>query len=134
MGTAPQKALALIVARELASNLATPMFLLDAEGDLVFYNDAAESMLARPFSEHGQINASTWADMLQLMDENGDPIRRRDLPPGIALIEHKPAHARLTATMADGTVKLVEVTAFPLLGKTDELHGAVAIFWDAEER
>ena len=36
------KPLPLILARELASNLATPMFLLDANGMLVFYNDAAE--------------------------------------------------------------------------------------------
>jgi PAS domain-containing protein len=131
MGTAPQKALALIVARELASNLATPMFLLDAEGDLVFYNDAAEVLLARPFAEHGQINAAAWADMLQLTDENHLPIRRRDLPPGIALLEHRPAHARLHATAADGTVRLVEVTAYPLYSRADELHGAVAIFWEA---
>jgi hypothetical protein len=59
-------------------------------------------------------------------------MRRRDAPPGIALIQHKPAHARLQATMADGTVKLVEVTAYPLFAKSDELHGAVAIFWDAD--
>ena len=35
------KSLPLILARELASNLATPMFLLDADGILVYFNDAA---------------------------------------------------------------------------------------------
>lgn len=132
MGTAPQKALALIVARELASNLATPMLLLDANGDLVFYNDAAEVLLARPFAEHGPINAATWSDLIQLAAEDGSPIRRRDTPPGIALIQRRPAHARLRATAADGTVRPVEVTAYPLFAKADELHGAVAIFWETE--
>lgn len=133
MGTAPQKALALIVARELASNLATPMFLLDAAGDLVFYNDAAEVLLARPFADHGQINASAWSDLIQLAGEDGQPIRRRDTPPGIALIQRRPAHARLQATAADGTVRHVEITAYPLFAKSDELHGAVAIFWETEQ-
>jgi PAS domain-containing protein len=133
MGTAPQKALALIVARELASNLATPMFLLDANGDLVFYNEAAELLLARPFQEHGQISAATWADLIQMADENGEPMRRRDSPPGIALIQRRPAHARLQATAADGTKRIVEVTAYPLFAKADELHGAVAIFWETDQ-
>ena len=35
------RSLPLILARELAANLATPMFLLDADGMLVFYNEAA---------------------------------------------------------------------------------------------
>ena len=47
--------LPLILARELASNLATPMFLLDAGGMLVFYNDAAELLLGKPFAELGEI-------------------------------------------------------------------------------
>ena len=36
------KSLPLILARyDAASNLATPMFLLDADGTLVYFNDAA---------------------------------------------------------------------------------------------
>ena len=48
--------LPLILARELASNLATPMFLLDDGGMLVFYNDAAELLLGKPFAESAPID------------------------------------------------------------------------------
>lgn len=132
MGTAPQKPLALIVARELASNLATPMFLLDAEGALVFYNDAAEDLLARPYSEVGRISSAEWATLLDLTDEHGEPLRRRDSPPGVALLQRRPAHARLRATAADGAVRTVEVTAYPLFARTDDLHGVVTIFWEPD--
>ena len=51
------KSLPLILAREFASNLATPMFLLDAAGMLVFYNDAAALLLGKPFAELGEMSA-----------------------------------------------------------------------------
>lgn len=133
MGIAPQKPLALIVARELASNLATPMFLLDEDGHLVFYNDAAEVLLARPFSELGQINATVWAEMLNIRDVDGSPLEPREAPPGIALLDRRPAHAALRATAGDGTDHLLEVTAYPLFATPDELHGVVAIFWEQLE-
>ena len=52
------KSLPLILARELAANLATPMFLIDAGGALVFCNEAAELMLGKPFAEMGDITAN----------------------------------------------------------------------------
>src|SRR5712692_10134047 len=51
------KSLPLILARELASNLATPMFLIDAKGTLVFFNEAAELLIGRTFAELGEISA-----------------------------------------------------------------------------
>ena len=53
--TAAPRGLPLILARELAANLATPMFLLDARGVLVFYNDAAALLIGKPFAELGEI-------------------------------------------------------------------------------
>jgi hypothetical protein len=41
----PQKHLALILARELASQLATATFIADATGGLVFFNEPAEPRL-----------------------------------------------------------------------------------------
>ena len=133
MGTEPQKPLALIVARELASNLATPMFLLDADGHLVFYNDAAEVLLARPFSALGPIEATVWAELLDIRTVDGDPMDPREAPPGIALLRQRPSHAALQATSGDGTVHTLEVTAYPLFATPEELHGVVAIFWEHSE-
>src|SRR5262245_53448483 len=116
-----QKALALIVARELAANLATPMFLIDAAGDLVYYNDAAEDIIGKPFAELGVINALRWGDMLNLQTTDGEPLRRRDSPSGIAFYQRRPAHLLLNAAMFDGSLRDLEVTAYPLFAKADEM-------------
>ena len=40
-----QKAIELILMRQLASSLAMPIFLVDPSGNLVFYNEPAEQLL-----------------------------------------------------------------------------------------
>jgi len=122
--------LPLILARELAANLATPMFLIDAQGTLVFYNDAAERVIGTPFGELGEIDALEWGAMLRLCEPDGTPMRRRDSPAGIAYFQRRPAHRVLQATGLDGVQHAVEVTAYPLFGASDELHGVVTVFWE----
>src|SRR4029078_9983713 len=97
------KSLPLILARELAANLATPMFLMDPGGMLVFYNDAAALLLGKPFSELGEIPSGEFGASLALAEMDGTGLRRRDSPSGIAFYEGKPAHKRVLATMYDGT-------------------------------
>jgi len=125
------KNLPLILARELASNLATPMFLLDEVGTLVYFNEAAESLIGRPFAELGEIPSTEFGQMLQLRDRDGSPLLPRDTPSGIALSERRPAHRAHMATGYDGVERAVEVTSFPLLGDADEMHGVVTVFWQS---
>ena len=124
------KSLPLILARELASNLATPMFLLDTGGMLVFYNDAAAMLLGKPFAELGEIPSGRFGEALELSTPDGEPIRRRDSPAGIAFFERRPAHETLMATAYNGTRRLFEATAYPLIGAAGEMHGVVAVFWE----
>jgi PAS domain-containing protein len=70
----PQKHLALILARELASQLATATFIADATGNLVFYNEPAEEILGQTFSEAGAMNAESWASLFRLEDLDGAPL------------------------------------------------------------
>jgi PAS domain-containing protein len=123
------KSLPLILARELATNLSTAMFLLDAEGTLVFFNDAAELLIGKPFAELGEISAADFGEVLELAEPDGSPLRRRDAPAGVAFIERRPAHRTLLATGYDGQRRLVEATAYPLLGNAGEMHGVVSVFW-----
>lgn len=129
---APGHSLQLILARELAANLATPMFLIDAEGTLVFFNEAAELMLGKTYSEVGPITANEFGARLQLAEPDGTPMRRRDSPPGAAFYEKEPAHRTLLATALDGSRKRFEVTAYPLFGKVGEMHGVITVFWEAK--
>ena len=132
IGTGP-RSLPLILARELSANLATPMFLLDAGGMLVYFNDAAELMLGRTYGELGLVTADEFGAMLQLADVDGTPLRRRDSPAGVAFINREPSHRRLLATTLDGRRDTFECTAYPLFGKADEMHGVLAVFWKAKQ-
>jgi PAS domain-containing protein len=55
-----QKGLILIRAREVAANLSLPVSLLDSEGNLVFFNEAAEAMHGVAFEEVGELSAAEW--------------------------------------------------------------------------
>jgi len=59
----------LILARELATNAATPMFIADADGTLVFYNEPAERILGRSFAAAGEIVASEWETLFRVKHE-----------------------------------------------------------------
>ncbi len=128
-GAAP-KSLPLILAREFAANLATPMFLIDASGVLVFYNDAAALLLGKPFGEVGEIPASEFGAMLELATPDGAVVRRRDSPAGIAFFEGRPAHATVLGTAYDGVRRTYEATAYPLFAASGDMHGVISVFWE----
>jgi len=128
------KSLPLILARELAANLATPMFLMDAGGMLVFYNDAAALLLGKPFAELGEIPSGEFGASLQLSTPDGELLLRRESPSGVAYFERRPSHQTVMATSYDGIRRNYEVTAYPLLGSTGEMHGVLAVFWEVKPR
>jgi PAS domain-containing protein len=129
---AAPKTLPLILARELAANLATPMFLMDAHGMLVYYNDAAALLLGKPFAELGEIPAEEFGASLELATVDGAALRRRDSPTGIAFFERRPAHKTVFATAYDGERRAYEATAYPLFGAAGEMHGVISVFWECE--
>lgn len=124
-----QKSLPLIRAREVATNLAIPMVVLDPEGTIVFYNRSAEVLFGRPFEEAGELSAAEWAASFAPQEESGTPIAMRDLPAGVALTRRIPNHRSIHYTNTRGERREIEVTAFPLMGREGELYGAVTIVW-----
>ena len=128
-GSGSAKSLPLILARELASNLATPMFLLDARGVLVYFNEAAARLIGKEFTDLGEIPADQFGESLQLARPDGRPLGLRDSPAGIAFFQRRPAHKTLMATSYDGVRRQYEATAYPLFGSEGEMHGVFAVFW-----
>jgi hypothetical protein len=124
--------LPLILARELAANLATPMFLINGEGTLVFFNEAAELLLGKSYAEVGGITANEFGTMLDLGHPDGTPMRRRDSPAGVAFYKREPTHQTVLATTLGGSRGLFEVTAYPLFGHVGEMHGVLTVFWQAK--
>jgi PAS domain-containing protein len=125
----PQKHLVLILAREFASNLATPTLIADDRGQLVFFNEAAEEIVGATFAEIGEIPLDEWAASFSPRTLDSEPLPPQRLPARIALDERRPTHQRLLVTSRDGVDREVAVTAFPLFAHADEFVGIVAIFW-----
>jgi hypothetical protein len=80
----------------------------------------------------GEIPSGEFGASLALSTPDGQPIRRRDSPSGIAFYEHRPAHQVVMATPYTGERRMYEATAYPLLGATGEMNGVVAVFWECE--
>jgi PAS domain-containing protein len=129
---APQQHnLLLILAREMASNLATPMFVVDTQGVLVFYNEAAELLLGQSFADTGPIGPDEWGGiMFHPEDLEGNAITVNDLPLVHTMRYRRPEHARFRITGLDGVKRTIEATSFPLFASTEELAGAVSVFWE----
>ena len=117
-------------ARELAAHLPTPMFLVDADGLVVFYNDAATPLVGRSFADLGEIRAEEFARALDLRTTSGEPLRRSHSAAGIAYVHRRPAHQTLLATGYDGRRHTVETTAYPLLSTNGEPQGVITVFWE----
>jgi PAS domain-containing protein len=126
----PQRNLVLILARDFASRLATAVFLVDSEGDLIYFNEAAESVLGRPYEEGRSMPAAEWSTAFDPVDERGQRLSLEELPLGVAVTQQEPAHRALQILGDDGVARDLEVTAFPLFARADEFVGAVAIFWE----
>ncbi|MGH7359549.1 MAG: PAS domain-containing protein [Candidatus Rokuibacteriota bacterium] len=125
-----QKAVEIILMRQLASYLAVPIFLVDPEGNLLYYNEPAERLLGRRYDETGEMPLATWSTAFTPTAEDGSPLAPEDLPLSIALQKRRAAHRAMAIQGLDGVPRRIAVTAFPLEGQGERHLGAVAIFWE----
>jgi hypothetical protein len=131
-GERAQRDLILILARDLTSRLATPAFVVDDQGTLAYFNEAAEPVLGVSYAESGELRAGEWATGWNPTDPEGRLIPLEELPLGIAFREGRPAHLPMHITGGDGVGRDIEVTAFPLQTRPDVTVGAIAIFWERD--
>jgi PAS domain-containing protein len=127
--TPEQHPVELVLARALITNLATPAFLVDRAGNLLFFNEPAGELLGIHFEEAGPMAQQDWGGRFTPTDEGGHRLAIEQLPLSIAISEGRPAHAPMRIDAADGKEHLIEVTAFPIVGRAGQ-SGAIAIFWE----
>lgn len=128
-----QQEIEVVLSRHLAEYLAMPIFLVNPEGDLVFYNEPAEALLGKRYNETGPMPASVWSTAFDPMDEKGKPLPPEDLPLIIAITQRRPAHKVFHIRGMDGSLRRISVTALPLIGQADRFLGGIAIFWESAE-
>jgi len=124
------KPIQIILARQLASCLATPILLVDTEGTLIFYNEAAEAILDQRFDETGAVPADEWTGRFAVADESRNPIAQEDRPMMMALSERKPISRTVWMRCGHREWRHVNITAFPLIGEAGQFLGATMIFWE----
>jgi len=126
----PQQEIEMILVRQLASYLTMPIFIVDPEGTLVFYNEPAEAILGRRFEETGEMLSSEWSTIFEPTDEGGVPIGPKELPLVITLTTQRPAHRVLWIRGLDNVQRQIEATCLPLIGQAHRYLGAIAVFWE----
>ncbi len=124
-----QRPIELILLRQLASYLDMPIFVVDAEGQLVYYNEPAEPLLGVRFDEVGTMEMSDWLAAFRPADQSGVILPENEVPLVVALRERRPVHGNLSISGLDGLRRQIGSTALPLSGQDGTFIGALAIFW-----
>jgi PAS domain-containing protein len=125
-----QQPIELILVRHLASRLAVPVFVVDAVGDLVYFNGPAGEILGRAFDEINVMRFEDWTTAFRPSAE-GRAVSADQIPLVRALRQSVPVHGPLEIVGADGVERTIEVTAFPIVPPSGTVLGAVAMFWES---
>lgn len=125
-----QPDLVLIVARSFATKLATPTLIIDARGDLVYFNDAAAELLGSSYLDLGALQASRWQELFAPRTLDEKPMTPEQTPGGVALLERRPVHGSFAFRGLDSREREITVTALPLFSHPDEVVGVMSIFWE----
>ena len=123
-----QRPLSLILARNLLSSISTPGFLVDTEGVLLFFNEAAGQLIGKHFEETGKLAPEVWGKEIGPLHADGSPIPWDELPLTLALRDDRAAHSQVHIRSTDGGLTPIEISALPLVTEGG-FHGALAVFW-----
>lgn len=120
----------MLLLKQVASYLAMPMFVVDAGGDLVFYNEPAEQLLGRRYEETGQMPLAVWGTIFRPTDSSGEALPPEDLHLALAVRRRRATQGSFWIRGLDGVTRRLVITAVPLNGPDNGALGAFAIFWE----
>lgn len=128
------QAIEIILSRQLADCLNVPVFIVNPEGTLIFYNEPAEEILGKKYEDTGPMPVGEWGTAFYPHDEDGNPIPPEELPLVRTIQNEVPAHKTFwIKSLADKSIK-ISVTSIPIIGRANNFSGAMAIFWDSETK
>ena len=123
------KSIQIILARQLASSIATPILLVDAANTLIYYNEPAEVIFNQRFDETGEMPAEEWMARFAALDDDRNPIAPEDRPMMQVLAQCHPVVKTIWLRSSSGDWQHLRITAIPLVGEKGVLFGAMSIFW-----
>jgi PAS domain-containing protein len=107
-----------------------PTFVVDAAGDLVFVNEAAEGLLGLRFDEVGEVSFADWTTAFASRTKGRRRADPATHPLAVAIRQRRPVHGPLRILGRDGILRSLVVTALPLEGSRGQLLGGLAMFWE----
>ena len=124
----------IILSRQLADSLSMPVFLVDTQGNLLFFNEPAEEILGTRFEETGFMPVEKWSTVFKPQDKDGNILPAESLPLVKTLTTQTPHHGEFWINrLKDGELYKISVTSFPIIGRPDRFVGAMALFWKSSE-
>jgi PAS domain-containing protein len=121
----------LLLLKQVAGYLAMPVFLVDEDGALEFYNEPAEELLGRRYEETGQIPLEIWGKIWSPSDPDGRELAPEELPIAVAVRDRRPVLGKVAFRRPDGTHRQITITALPFEAADGTHLGAFAIFWES---
>jgi PAS domain-containing protein len=119
-----------VLLKQVAGYLAMPVFVVDEEGALEYYNEPAEEVLGQRYEETGRIPLETWVNLWSPMDSDGRRLPLDEVPLPKAVRTRRPVIGSVTIRLPDGQLREITITALPLEGSDGSHLGAFAIFWE----
>jgi PAS domain S-box-containing protein len=119
-----------VLCRRLAEALAMPVYLVDALGRLIYFNEAAGRILGRRFEDLSETTRDELYAVFAPSAEDGSPIAPDQHPMSIARERRELSHQDMWIRDLNGKSRHVEVTAIPLIGQSGRILGAFGIFWE----
>lgn len=129
----PAYEIEIILNRQLADCLSIPVFITDTEGNLIFYNEPAETILGKRFEETGEMPVAEWSTVFKPVDDHGNIIPPDELPLVKTLRDAYPYHKEFNIESLQQHIQKISVTSYPIIGRSGKFLGAVAIFWKSKK-
>src|SRR5690606_35720819 len=128
-----QKPLELILARNLLTAVSTPALLVDNEGDMLFYNEAAAALVGRSFEETGRLAADEWHRVFGLLCERASGGEGAGRGCTQAVGAGHPVRGDFRVRAASGEEIEIEAAALPLVANGAAPSGAMIMVWPRGE-
>jgi PAS domain-containing protein len=126
---ARQHPVELILLRQLAARLTTPVALFDMDGRLIYLNPAAEALFGVDFACIGELSLDQALAIAQPTDVFGAAMDPRTVPVGKALGEGRYEVGTVSIRDPHGRHHRLGTTTIPVQGQGGATFGAMSIFW-----
>src|SRR3954454_25206360 len=101
-----EQPLELILARNLISIISVAALLVDSDGRIVFFNEAAAEIIGAPFEEIGVLEQDQWSARYGPCGAAGKPLAPADLPVTTAVRASRPAYGHFSVRAESGMLEI----------------------------